>query len=165
MCAQFTTRLMTPWKIFWNKLDANKPVCAVMSYQASAYQAGCGSNYQSLLDLGGSGCCASGGASCGGCSDFCGCNPNVTICHCCRLIFATNQHHLIEEHLGSKVHKKNMMLYLLGELQKTAAEVQRLKSLLDELQCDEGRTQVFFYLKTFTPNILEINLANGSLMW
>ena len=35
------------------------------------------------------------------------------------------------------VHKKNMLLYLLGELQRTAAEVQRLKSLLEELQTDE----------------------------
>ena len=35
-----------------------------------------------------------------------------------------------------KVHKKNMLLYLLGELQKTAAEVQRLKGLLAELQAD-----------------------------
>ena len=65
------------------------------------------------------------------------CNPNVTICHCCRLIFATNQNHLIDEHLCSKVHKRNMLLYLLGELQKTAAEVQRLKTLLEELQCEE----------------------------
>ncbi|XP_075259585.1 uncharacterized protein LOC142351457 isoform X1 [Convolutriloba macropyga] len=117
-------------------------------------------NYQGLIELGGSalnksygysggvnamGTSTAGGVNnvgtgvaslcCGHGSDGCG-NPNVTICHCCRLIFATNQSHLIDEHLSSKIHKKNMLLYLLGELQKTAAEVQRLKGLLAELQAD-----------------------------
>ena len=93
------------------------------------YQGGLNCNtYQGLMELGGSalnktyGCCGGGGggqpnismsgtSSCcsggvggslgGICGMDCG-NPNVTICHCCRLIFATNQSHLIDEHLSSK---------------------------------------------------------------